>query len=356
MAIYKNLSKYLQICMVCMLLVGSNFCLAGGEVTAEDGSKEKFDISEMIFGHISDSHDFHLWGDLAVPLPCIFYDKENGLSMFMSNKFDHGHHDVKGYHYDHGQVTRPDGLSFWDFSITKNVFMMLFVCTLLFLLFRSLASRYAKNKGKAPKGIQNFFEPLILFVRDDIAKDNIGEKYYMKFYPYIAAVFFFILGLNLFGLIPFFPGSANVTGNIAVTAALAIFTAILTNVNGKKDYWQHMLWMPGVPTFVKPILSVIEVLGALLIKPGSLMIRLFANITAGHIIILSLVGLIFLFSSSVDGIAGESVGGGAMGALVAVPFVLFMNAIELLVAFLQAYIFAMLSALYIGQAVEEHHH
>jgi len=338
-----------------MLLVISNFTYAGGEAKAEDGGKEKFDISEMIFSHISDSHDFHIIGDLSLPLPCIFYDEKNGLSMFMSSKFDHGHHDVKGYHFDHGQVSRPDGLSFWDFSITKNVFMMLFVCTLLFLLFRSIASRYTKNKGKAPSGIQNFFEPLILFIRDDIAKDNIGEKYYMKFYPYIAAIFFFILGLNLFGLIPFFPGSANVTGNIAVTACLALFTAIITNVNGKKDYWAHIFNMPGVPGFVKLIITPIEILGAFIIKPGSLMIRLFANITAGHIIILSLVGLIFLFSS-VNDIAGESIGGGAMGALLAVPFVLFMNAIELLVAFLQAYIFAMLSALYIGQAVEEGHH
>jgi len=354
MTIYRNLSNYLTICLVCMLLVFSNFSYAGGETAADHTEKKKFDISEMIFGHISDSHDFHVVGDFAVPLPCIFYDAQNGLSVFMSSKFDHGHRDVKGYHFDHGQISRADGLSFWDFSITKNVFMMLLVCTLMFLIFKSIANRYVKNKGKAPTGIQNLFEPLMLFVRDDIAKDNIGEKYYMKFYPYIAAVFFFILGLNLFGLIPFFPGSANVTGNIAVTACLALFTAVLTNVNGKKDYWQHMLWMPGVPTFVKPILSVIEVLGAFLIKPGSLMIRLFANITAGHIIILSLVGLIFMFSA-VDGYAGESTGGGVMGALVAVPFVLFMNAIELLVAFLQAYIFAMLSALYIGQAVEEHH-
>ena len=329
-----------------MLLVFSNLSYAGGEHV----EKKKFDISEMIFSHISDSHDFHLWGDLAIPLPCIFYDAENGLSVFMSSKFDHGSQDIKGYHYDHGQVSRKDGLSFWDFSITKNVFMMLLVCTLLFLLFKTIASRYVKNKGKAPSGIQNFFEPIILFVRDDIAKDNIGEKYYMKFYPYIAAVFFFILGLNLFGLIPFFPGSANVTGNIAVTAVLAIFTAIITNVNGKKDYWQHMLWMPGVPTFVKPILTLIESLGAFLIKPGSLMIRLFANITAGHIIILSLVCILFIFGRMGGAIAGYG------SSIVVVPFMIFMNMLELFVAALQAFIFTILTAVFIGQALEDHDH
>jgi len=346
----------LRFSLLLMLLFSSVLAFAGDTNPAHTEGKKKFDISEMIFNHILDSHDFHLWGNKAIPLPCIFYDKENGLSMFMSSKFDHGHHDVKGYHYDHGKVTRPDGMKFWDFSITKNVFMMLFVCTLLFLIFTRIAGRYKKNKGVAPKGIQSFFEPLIIFIRDDIAKENIGEKHYMKYFPYIMAIFFFILGLNLFGLVPFFPGSANVTGNISVTLVLALLTALITNFSGNKHYWSHLFNMPGVPGFVKLILTPIELLGAFIIKPGSLMIRLFANITAGHIIILSLVGLIFLFSSSDAGYAGESLGGGAAGAAMAVPFVLFMNAIELLVAFLQAYIFAMLSALYIGQAVEEPHH
>jgi len=320
-----------------------------------DSGEEKFDIGGMIFGHISDSHSFHLWGDLAIPLPCIFYDKQNGLSMFMSSKFDHGHTDVKGYHYDHGAVSRPDGLKFWDFSITKNVFAMLFVAGMLSLLFLSVARAYKRREGQAPKGVQSFIEPLFLFIRDDIAKENIGEKKFERYVPYLVSIFFFILGLNLLGLVPIFPGSANVTGNIAVTMVLAIITAIITNASGTKDYWQHLVNMPGVPGFVKIILTPIELLGAFIIKPASLMIRLFANITAGHIIILSLVSLIFMFSA-VNGVAGKSFGGGLVGSALAVPFVLFMNGIELFVSFLQAYIFTMLSALYIGQAVEEHAH
>jgi len=322
----------------------------------EHGGEEKFDIKGLIFGHIMDSHDFHLWGDLAVPLPCILYDKQNGLSVFMSSKFDHGHVDYKGYHYDHGALSRPDGLKYWDFSITKNVFAMLLVATLLSILFLSVAKAYRRREGQAPKGVQAFIEPLFMFIRDDIAKENIGEKKYEKFVPYLVAIFFFILGLNLFGLIPIFPGSANVTGNIAVTLVLALITAIVVNASGTKDYWGHLINMPGVPGFVKIVLTPIELLGALIIKPASLMIRLFANITAGHIIILSLVSLIFMFSSDANGVAGKSFGGGLVGSALAVPFVLFMNAIELFVSFLQAYIFTTLSALYIGQAVEEHEH
>lgn len=324
--------------------------------SGEDTGEKKFDISALIFGHISDSHDFHLWGNLSIPLPCILFDKQNGLSVFMSSKFDHGHVDHKGYHYDHGALSRPDGLKYWDFSITKNVFAMLLIAGLLSWLFLSVAKAYRRREGQAPKGVQAFIEPLFLFIRDDIARVNIGEKKFEKYVPYLVSIFFFILGLNLLGLVPIFPGSANVTGNIAVTAVLAIITAVVTNASGTKDYWSHLVNMPGVPGFVKPILAIIELLGALVIKPASLMIRLFANITAGHIIILSLVSLIFMFSSDANGVAGKSFGGGLVGSAVAVPFVLFMNGIEVFVSFLQAYIFTMLSALYIGQAVEEHEH
>jgi len=326
-----------------------------GDGYTESGEK-KFDISALIFGHISDSHSFHLWGNKSVPLPCILFDKQNGLSMFMSSKFNHGKVDYKGYHYDHGALSRPDGLKYWDFSITKNVFAMLLIAGLLSWLFLSVARAYRKRKGQAPKGVQAFIEPLFLFIRDDIARENIGEKKFEKYVPYLVSIFFFILGLNLLGLVPIFPGSANVTGNIAVTFVLALITAVVTNVSGTKDYWGHLINMPGVPGFVKIVLTPIELLGALIIKPASLMIRLFANITAGHIIILSLISLIFMFSSDANGVAGKSFGGGLVGSALAVPFVLFMNGIEVFVSFLQAYIFTTLSALYIGQAVEEHEH
>ncbi|MCL4133348.1 UNVERIFIED_CONTAM: hypothetical protein GTU68_017521 [Idotea baltica] len=215
---------------------------------------------------------------------------------------------------------------------------MLLASAILLLVFFSVAKACKKNEGKKPTGLQNAIEPFVNFVVDDIAKPNIGHKY-EKFIPYLCTVFFFILVLNLLGLVPIFPGSANVTGNIAVTLVLSVFTMIVTNINGTKDYWMHML-NPPVPAFLKPLMIPIELIG-ILTKPFALMVRLFANISAGHIIILSLVSLVFIF---------------AAGAAVAVPFVLFMNCIELLVAFLQAYIFTMLSALFIGLAVEEHEH
>ncbi len=314
----------------------------------------KFNVTDMIFHHITDAHEFHVVGDVTVPLPIIAYHPNDGLTMCMSSKFDHGHAEYNGYKLSHGVLKRADGSSFYDFSITKNVFTLLLVFTLLTFLFTRMASFYKRTNGNAaPKGVNKILEPLFLFVKDEIALPNIGEKKYMKFVPYLVAIFFFILFLNLIGLVPFFPGSGNVTGNIMVTLVLAGFTMLVTNFSGNKHYWMHML-APDVPKFLYPILVPIELLG-ILIKPFSLMIRLFANISAGHIIILSLVSLVFIFSS-VDGYAGQSTGGGVMGAALAVPFVIFMNAIELFVAFLQAYIFTMLSALYIGQAVEEPHH
>ena len=242
------------------------------------------------------------------------------------------------------------GFTDWfDFSITKNVATMLMAMLVFAFVFFAVASGYKKNRGKAPSGIQSFFEPIILFIRDDIAKEMIGPKY-ERYFPFLCTLFFFILIVNLFGLIPIAPFGANVTGNIGLTLALAIFTFLVVNLSGNGHYWQHVFWMPGVPVLLKPVMALIEFLG-LFIKPFTLMIRLFANITAGHIIILSLIGLIFLFGDN-----GASVGGTAAGAALAVPFVFVMNLLELFVAFLQAFIFTLLSALYIGAAVEEHHH
>ena len=238
--------------------------------------------------------------------------------------------------------------SWYDLSITKNVFSMLLGFGILLFIFMRVASAYKKRQDQAPKGMQSLFEVLLLFLRDEVLQPALGKQT-DRFAPFLFSLFFFILINNLFGLIPFFPGSANVTGNIGVTMILAIFVFIIVNINGNKHYWEHVFWMPGVPAFVKVILTPIEVLG-LFIKPITLLIRLFANITAGHIIILSLVSLIFVFNAS------GQLGGGPGGAVIAIPFVFALNFLELFVAFLQAYVFTLLASLYIGSAIEEHHH
>jgi F-type H+-transporting ATPase subunit a len=368
----------------------------------EDGA---YDPVGTVMHHIADANEFHIWKDVHLPLPIILYAPEHGWTTGTSSMFHHGHSAVDGYVLNHGRVNRItdpafpkgeqhiDGIlhqveptedgkekdvyyacaqgdlwkldkpstldggvlgggitSFYDFSITKNVFTMILASLLLILLWNAVAKGYRKNEGQAPSGIQSFMEPFFTFLRDEVTKPMIGEKHYERFQPFIMTLFFFILFCNLMGLIPFFPGSANVTGNLAVTLVLAVLAFIVTNINGNGHYWEHVFWMPGVPIFVKPILTIVEVLG-LFIKPFSLMIRLFANISAGHIIILSLIGLIFLFGDN-----GQSVGGAATGAVIGGLFTAFMNLIEVLVAFLQAFIFAILTASYIGAAIEEHEH
>ncbi len=239
------------------------------------------------------------------------------------------------------------GSSWQDFSITKNVFVMLLALVLLIFVFSRISKSYSEREKQAPKGMQSFFEPIFMFMRDEVVKPAIGEKDWKRFFPFVMSLFFFILFCNLLGLIPFFPGSANITGNIGVTIVLAFFVFVVVNINGTKDYWMHILWMPGIPSGVKPLLTIIEVL-SLFIKPATLFIRLFANITAGHVIILSLVSLIFFFNSSFG------VGGAVGGMAVAIPFVFAMNMLELFVAFLQAFVFALLTSLYLGSAVETH--
>ena len=212
---------------------------------------------------------------------------------------------------------------------------------LLLLIFLSVAKAYKKRGNGTPKGLQAFIEPLIVFVKDEIAIPNIGEKKYKKYLPYLLTVFFFIWINNMIGLIPIFPGSANLTGNIAVTFVLAIFTMLIINLNGNKNYWRHIFAMPGVPKVLLPILTPIELIGVM-VKPFALMIRLFANMLAGHVIVLSLISLIFIF-------------GTVWMSPISVAFVLFMDVLELFVAALQAYVFTILSALFIGLAVQEHH-
>ncbi|MBX2960239.1 MAG: F0F1 ATP synthase subunit A [Flavobacteriales bacterium] len=328
----------------------------------KEATDEAYDPIPVIMHHIADAHDWHFFDynghAVSMPLPIILWT-DNGLVTFMSSEF---HHDNTGEHVVEKKGMRfikfhekiyqlkdgaPAGFDYettikpLDLSITKNVFAMLMSVLIILIVFIKTASHYAKNGAVAPKGIASFMEPLIIFVRDDIAKVNIGEKKYMKFMPYLLTVFFFIWFNNLLGLIPWI-GGANLTGNIAVTFVLAVFTMLVTNFNGNKEYWGHIFWMPGAPVPVKIMLIPIELVG-IVIKPFALMVRLFANITAGHIVVLSLISLIFIFKNA------------AMGA-VSVPFALFISVLELLVAFLQAYVFTMLSALFIGTAVAEHEH
>ena len=357
--------KSSKITVAFMLMLILNSFSSFAQLETEEVIDESFNPTEMIMHHIGDSHEWHFFGEgedsFTLPLPVILWTDE-GVVSFMSNEF---HHDLEGEHiveaggqrfvnYHDKIYVLNEGeteLQFneethaalnadhpIDISITKNVASMLLTAILMFILFMGLARHYKKSK-KAPKGFKNILETLVIFVRDEIAKPQIGEKKHMKFMPFLLTVFFFIWIANLMGLLP---GAANVTGNISVTVALGLFTLVLILVNGNKDYWQHVFWMPGIPTPVKPILAIVEILGVF-IKPIALMIRLFANITAGHIIILSLIGLIFILEST--GVA-----------FISVPFALFITVLELLVAFLQAFIFTMLSALFIGMAVQEHEH
>ena len=328
-----------------------------------DEAKGGFDAGQLIMGHIGDEHGWHLWGHTSLPLPIILYSSERGLSVFSSSRFDHGHKTYGGYALHDGHIVAvndPDGTdahhasinedltrATWDISITKNVMSLLVSAALLLIIFISVAKAYTRRTGQAPTGLQNLVEPIVLFVRDDVAKSAIGHKY-ERFLPYLLTAFFFIFLNNLLGLVPIFPGGANLTGNIAVTLVLALLTFIIVTVNGNKHYWHHILAMPGVPGWVLAILTPVEILGMFL-KPFVLMIRLFANITAGHIIALSFFSLIFVFGETCAG-AGYGVAVGSWA------FTVFMMCLELLVAFIQAYVFTFLSAMYIGAAVEEPHH
>lgn len=319
--------------------------------------KEKFKASTYILEHIADSHEWHLWtkkdsSSVAIYLPVIVYSKENGVHVFSSKHLAHGQ-EYKGFKLEEegelkgkivsvseAGVIDEENLPL-DFSMTKTVIGMLSAALIGLFLFLSLARSYKKTGISHPKGIQSFLEPVVLFVRDDIAIPNLGHKY-EKYMPYLLTVFVFIIINNLMGLIPFPPPfGANVTGNIAITFMLATCTFLVTQFSGNKAYWKHVFATPGVPFWLLPVMIPVEIIG-LFSKPFALMIRLFANITAGHIIVLSLICLIFIFDSLAL-------------APVSIFFVIFMDCLELLVAFLQAYIFTLLSALFISMAVQEHH-
>jgi F-type H+-transporting ATPase subunit a len=360
----KNIvAKAFVLLLFCMFMyVPSKVHAAGG------GDGEKFNAGHMIIGHIVDSYEWHIAtiGEkhISIYLPVmLFYEGE--FFCFSSKHFHHGYSSYKGFKIEKegmkkgkivkvkedGETTDTEASFLLDISITKNVVGIFVTLILLFYVFLKVAKLYKVNQGKSPKGLQSLLEPLILFIRDEISKPAIGKKYYMKFMPFLLTMFFFIFFANLLGLVPFFPGGANVTGNISVTAALALFTFLTMLFAGKKDFYKHIYNTPGVPWYMKvpiPIMPVVELLG-LFTKPFVLMIRLFANITAGHIVALGFIGLIFIFSEM----------GALMGVMVSplsVFFYIFIGLLELLVAFIQAYVFTLLSALYFGMAVEEHHH
>jgi len=329
--------------------------------TNEHGSENlslKEQIKADINHHLLDSHSFHIakWPHIDFPLPVILWD--NGLQIFSSSKFGDGHGAAEhnGNYYkiahsnghiykvngEHGEIKMnekgfPDRANLpLDFSITKTVVMIFITGFLMFLLFAGLAKSFKKNNGIS-SGPGRFLEPIVLYIRDEIAIPNIGEKHYKKYMNYLLTIFFFIWFVNLFGLTPL---GVNVTGNIAITLSLALLTYLITTFTAKKDYWKHIFWMPGVPKPMRLVLAPIELLGTL-IKPFSLMIRLYANMKAGHVVLMSIIGLMFIFKSWI----GSSLSLGLAFAL---------SLLELLVAALQAYIFTMLSALYFGAASEEH--
>ncbi len=327
-------------------------------VELHEGKSLKETIKENIQHHLQDSHDFVFFSDsetgkhYGFSLPVILWD--DGLKVFSSSKFHHGETlaEVDGNFYKlyHNKIYKvdvegtinydehhhPTNAKPLDFSITKGVFSIIILAAFMLWFFIGIAKSYVKNNG-VPKGAAGFMEPIILYIRDDIAIPNIGEKHHARYMNYLLTVFFFVWFFNMIGLTPL---GINVTGNIAVTFALAIITFLITQFSANANYWKHIFWMPGVPVPMKIILAPIELLGVV-IKPFALMIRLYANISAGHIVLMSLIGLIFVFHNWI-------------GSSLTFFLAFAISLIEVLVALLQAYIFTMLSALYFGFAVEEH--
>ncbi|WP_108822692.1 F0F1 ATP synthase subunit A [Dysgonomonas sp. Marseille-P4361] len=356
----KNQFKY--IVLLCIVLIGNIFPASAKE---NDAKEEKVDIAGMIMGHLMDSYEWHIASDgdkhYSIPLPIIVYSETNGLNVFMSSRFHHGHEAYNGFYIATegpykdkiveknaaGEEVRP-----WDLSITKNTLGLMMSCVILLVLVLSTARWYKKNCKDgvhvAPKGFVGFMEMFIMSIVDDVIKPCVGKNY-KKFTPYLLTAFFFIFINNLMGLIPIFPGGANVTGNIAVTLVLALFTFFIVNIFGTKEYWKE-IFNPPVPTWLKlpiPIMPAIEVIG-MFTKPFALMIRLFANILAGHSVILGLMSLIFVTASLGVVLFGSM-------TFVSVVMTMFMDLVEVLVAYIQAYVFTMLSAVFIGLAQAEPH-
>jgi len=334
--------------LLALSLLFSAILLTLSNPTFASGSEE--DKTSFIMHHVKDSHEWHFatlgHTHITLPLPVIVYSSDRGLEFFSSTNFQNHETHVFGEEYahegyfidEHDHLGRVDGASFIEFSITKNVVMMFIVMILLSWVALSAARHYKKNGAVAPKGAASLIEPIVIFVRDEIAHKSIGPKY-KKFVPYLLTLFLFIWFGNLLGLMP---GAANMTGNIGITFTLAILTFILTNINGNKDYWKHVFMTPGVPIPMLLIIVPVEIIG-LFTKPFALMVRLFVAITAGHIVILGFIALVFIFESYAIGV-------------VSTLMVTFINIIELLVATIQAYVFTLFTAMYIGSAVAEHAH
>jgi len=371
----QKLSKAIFLIFALIIIASTSlFAQHGNEdehASATDSHEEKgFNAGEYVMEHVSDSYDWHLisFGEkhYSIPLPVILYSKNPDLHegksfhVFMSSKFHHAHDTYKGFQISHsekfnGKIVEVDSHGHEigkpiDISITKTVAEVVVSVIILFWLLLSMASAAKRNKGKAPTGVQNLLEPLILFVRDEVAKPTIGDKKYEKFMPYLLTVFFFILINNFMGLIPIPPFGANVTGNIAITMVLALFTFAITTINGNKHYWKE-IYNPDVPWWLKfpiPLMPIVELSG-LITKPFVLMVRLFANMMAGHMIVSVFVSLIFIFAS----LFGAGVGLAA--SPVSIAFSVFILLLDILVSFIQAYVFTLLSALYFGMATADHH-
>jgi F-type H+-transporting ATPase subunit a len=333
-------------------------------------ASEEFNAGKFIIEHVSDSYEWHVvsFGEkhISIPLPVILFSKNPDLHegksfhIFMSSKFHHSLEDYKGFRISHskefeGKIVELDAAGTEigkpiDFSITKVVAEILLTVIILLWIFISMATKAIKNRDKAPSGMQNLLEPIILFIRDQVAKPTIGDKKYEKYMPFLLTLFFFILLENIIGLIPFPPFGANVTGNISVTMVLALFTFVITTFSGNKHYWKE-IYNPDVPWWLKfpiPLMPIVELTG-LITKPFVLMVRLFANMMAGHMIITVFVSLIFIFGSLMGAAAGFGV------SPLSIAFSVFIMLLDVLVSFIQAYVFTLLSALYIGMASAEHH-
>ena len=325
---------------------------AHGESHEGAAQEEKLDPAKIIMDHIKDAHEFHFFtaGDFhaTIYLPVVLYTPGKGLTAFSSSHFGHeGEEEYLGYKMnDAKEIVAVDGSKLYDFSLTKNVVQMFIALIILVVMMLTVAKKYKTGQGitSAPKGLQNLIEPVITFVRDDVARPNLGKKA-NAYLPYLLTVFFFILINNLLGLLP---GSANVTGNTAFTMVLGLISLVVILFSTNRHFWGHIFWPPGVPFLVKLILIPIELAGVLIIKPAALIIRLFANMVAGHIIILSFIVLIFIFGSM------SRVAGIGFSPL-SVAFAVFIYMIEILVAFIQAFIFTNLTAVFIGQAFEGGH-
>ncbi|HCM76333.1 MAG TPA: ATP synthase F0 subunit A [Cytophagales bacterium] len=338
MTAFPNKNVLFRNFIIILLFIG----ISTPSVAAQSDKEEGVNVSEVIIHHVLDDHVWHFfdghYGTLYLPI--IVYSAERGLEVFSSANFYDEHHNLipyNGYKLEHSHIYLGEE-QVLDLSITKNVAMLIITAVVLLLVFGAAAKGAKRNAGKAPKGIQSFIEPIILFVADEVVRPNAGPKA-DRFLPYLLTLFFFILFGNLLGLLP---GAGNLTGNIAVTMTLAAFTFVITNLSGNKNYWSHIFWTPGVPLVLRPILLMVEIIG-IFTKPIALFIRLFAAMTAGHIVLLSIMSLTFIFHSWIVGF-GSSI------------LVLFISLIELLVAGIQAYVFTLFSSLYIGLATAEDEH